>query len=234
MIPPNITELFDLTKTEHTELFRNIQYPWEILPKISEYISEHIHAHHNDPSFDRSQVKIHPTASVDVNVLIGAGTIIGPNVIIHGPSIIGKNCELRPGAYVRGNVILGDNTVIGNSTEVKNSVLFNNVHVPHFNYVGDSILGYKAHLGAGAIISNYKSNGSEITINDGTATIKTGLQKFGAILGDSVEVGSNSVLNPGTIIGKNSVIYPLALVRGIVPTNHILKVRQVQEVLEKR
>ncbi|MFA5995279.1 MAG: DapH/DapD/GlmU-related protein [Patescibacteria group bacterium] len=228
---PKITDLFNLEHIEHKDLFANRTQPWEVLKVLADYLQKYLVTQQTNAK--RVNVKIHPTASIDVNVVIGEGTVIGPNVMIHGPALIGKNCELRTGAYIRGHVIIGDNVIIGNSTEVKHAVLFNNVTIPHFNYVGDSVLGYKAHLGAGVIISNYKSNGSDISVNDGETTIATGLRKFGAILGDEVEVGSNAVLNPGTIIGKNSVIYPLALIRGVIPENCIVKVRQQQEVLLK-
>lgn len=148
---------------------------------------------------------------------------ICPSAHIFPPAIIGENTEIRPCAYVRGSALIGKSCVVGNSTEIKNSVLFDGVQVPHFNYVGDSVLGYKAHMGAGAITSNVKSDGSQICIKTGQSEIKTGLKKLGAIIGDGAEVGCNSVLNPGTVLGKNSRVYPLSCVRGAVPANCIYK-----------
>lgn len=206
---PTTKDLFDLIQTEHAILFDGVQQPWEVIPKIAVYIKQH-------------------------GKSIGEGTTIAPTASIADNVIIGKNCDIRPGAYIRENSIIGDNCVIGNSTEIKNSLIFNNVQLPHFNYVGDSILGYKAHLGGGAGLSNYKSDGSEIIIKTDDQSYPTGLRKFGGLIGDNVEIGAKALLNPGTIVGRNSLIYPLALVRGIVPANHIVKVRQQQEVLEKR
>jgi NDP-sugar pyrophosphorylase family protein len=160
---------------------------------------------------------------VQEKVWIGKGTAIDRTVLIKGPAIIGHECELRQGAYIRENVIIGDGCVIGNSSEVKNAILFNKVQIPHFNYAGDSILGYKAHMGAGVILSNFKSTGDLIKVKTENGYIETGLRKFGAILGDNAEIGCNSVLNPGTVIGRESIIYPLSSVRGFIPERHILK-----------
>lgn len=157
------------------------------------------------------------------DVWVGKGTFIEKSALIKGPAIIGYNCEIRHCAYIRGNVIIGNNVIVGNSTEVKNAILFNKVQVPHFNYVSDSVLGYKAHLGAGVITSNLKSDGTFVKVKYESNIIETGLRKFGAILGDFAEVGCNTVLNPGTILGKNSIVYPLCSVRGVIPENSILK-----------
>jgi len=148
---------------------------------------------------------------------------IAPSALIEGPAIICKDSEIRHCAYIRGNAIIGEGCVIGNSCEVKNAIIFNKSQVPHFNYVGDSILGYHAHMGAGSIVSNLKSDGKNITVKDGEEKMETGLRKFGAIVGDNVEIGCNSVLNPGTVVGKNSNVYPLARVRGLVPSDSIYK-----------
>ncbi len=206
-----IESLFDLNECFERSIFDGVNYPWEVFSRIKTYLLEFAQTLPKD--FER----------VDEFVWIGKGTTIEKTVCIKGPAIIGYNCELRQCAYIRENVIIGNEAVIGNSTELKNSLLFNKVQVPHFNYIGDSILGYKSHLGAGVICSNLKSNGQPVRIRYENECIETGLRKFGAIVGDLAEVGCNSVLHPGTIIGKNSIVYPLTPVRGYVPENHILK-----------
>jgi NDP-sugar pyrophosphorylase family protein len=204
--------LIDFNKTMASEIFQNTQYPWEALPKISEFIK---YLATKLPS-DFEQI--------DEMIWVGKGTKIERTAMIKGPAIIGYDCDIRHSAFVRENVITGNNVVIGNSTEVKNALLCDQVEIPHFNYIGDSILGFKAHLGAGAILSNFKSTKDEILVLDIDGTkIKTGLTKFGAILGDRTEIGCNSVLFPGCIIGRDSIIYPLSSVRGIIPEKRILK-----------
>jgi NDP-sugar pyrophosphorylase family protein len=210
-----ITDLFDLKHTEHGSLFDGATYGWEVLPRIAAYVEKAV-------------------ADTPDGVLVGEGTVIEDGAHIKGPAIIGRNCAIRSGAYIRENAIIGDDCIVGNSTEVKNALLFNGVNVPHFNYIGDSVLGYKAHLGAGVIISNVKVPMSEIHVQMDDERIATGLEKFGALVGDGAEVGSNSVLNPGTLIGREALVYPLALVRGMVESHTILKVRQQQESVEKR
>lgn len=221
----NIDDLLNLDETKHAVLFEDITYSWEVLPRIVLYANDH--------ATGDIQGGVHPTAIIDDNVSIGKGTVVGPHAVIMGPSIIGTNCEIRPGAYIRGNALIGDNCIVGNSTEVKNALLFNFASVPHFNYVGDSILGYKAHFGGGAVTSNYRSDGGEITIKFNDELVNTGLRKFGAIIGDRAELGTNTVLNPGTIIGADAMIYPGAIVRGYIPKNHIVKVRQEQDIVAK-
>lgn len=205
----------NLFKQEHSiasGIFDDINYAWEVLPRIKDFIREL--ASHLPGDFER----------IAENVWVGRGTEIDASVQIKGPAIIGHDCAIRHTAYIRENVILGNGVVVGNSTELKNALLFDRVEVPHFNYVGDSILGYKAHLGAGVILSNLKSAKDNIRITmESGETIDTGLKKFGALIGDFAEIGCNAVLNPGTIIGPESVIYPLTMVRGIVPEKHILK-----------
>jgi len=224
---PSLEELFDFTQTDHSEIFDGVQYPWQVLPLIEEYLlylsdSFVIHA-------DTSRA-----AHIGSKIAIGEGTVIEPGAVIHGPAFIGKNCTIRTGAYIRGNVIIGDNCIIGNSTEIKNSFLFNGVRAPHFNYIGDSILGYNVHLGSSVVVSNIKTPPSEITITTLEQTYKTGLQKFGAAIGDQSEIGAHSVLNPGTIIGKETIIYPLALIRGVVAEKSIVKVRQQQDIVVRK
>lgn len=209
----NITveSLFDLNECFEKSIFDGIKYPWEAFAKIKTFLL----------GFSKNLPK--DFERIDEFVWVGKGTTIEKTALIKGPAIIGYNCEIRQCAYIRENVIIGDGAVIGNSTEIKNSLLFNKVQVPHFNYVGDSILGYRSHLGAGVILSNLKSNGETVRIRDGAECIETGLRKFGALVGDFAEVGCNSVLNPGTVIGKNSIVYPLTPVRGYIPEKHILK-----------
>lgn len=216
-----ISELLDLTQTMAGELFEGKTYPWEVLPEISAFI-----------------VKLGNTLSEDEydktgdNVWIAKSASVAPTAFIGGPAIIGKDAEIRHCAYIRGNALVGEGCVVGNSVELKNVVLFNEVQVPHYNYVGDSVLGYKAHMGAGSITSNVKSDKTLVTVKGKETQIATGLKKFGAILGNHVEVGCNSVLNPGTVVGCEAQIYPVSCVRGVVPANHIYKNKN--EIIEKR
>jgi len=215
-----IKELFNLDETIAKDIYEGLIYPWEALPRIGEFIVEL-----------GKTLSLNDYEKAGEQIWIAKSANVAPSAYIHGPVIIGKEAQIRHCAFIRGNVIIGDGAVVGNSTELKNVILFNKVQVPHYNYVGDSILGYKAHMGAGAITSNVKSDKTLVTVNVGERKIKTGLKKFGAILGDHVEVGCNSVLNPGTIIGKNSNIYPLSMVRGFVKPNSIYK--KQGEVVEK-
>ncbi|MCA0386592.1 MAG: UDP-N-acetylglucosamine pyrophosphorylase [Firmicutes bacterium] len=206
-----VTDLLDLNEIDAKSIFDNVNHPWEVLSKINTFIFEYIKTLPND--FD----------NIGDDIWVGKGTTIEKSALIKGPAVIGYNCEIRHSAYIRGNVIIGNNVVVGNSTEVKNAILFNRVQIPHFNYVSDSVLGYKAHLGAGVITSNLKSDGTLVKVKFGYNTMETGLRKFGAIIGDFAEVGCNAVLNPGTILGKNSIVYPLCSVRGVIPENSIMK-----------
>lgn len=207
-----VNELFDLSHTIASPLLSSVTYPWEALAKIKDFIIELGKTLSEDEYYSPSE-----------GVWIAKDASVAPSAVINTPCIIGKGAEIRHCAFIRGSAIVGDGAVVGNSCELKNSILFDKVQVPHFNYVGDSILGYKSHMGAGSITSNVKSDKSNVTIAAGNEKILTGLRKMGAILGDEVEVGCNSVLNPGTVIGKNSNIYPLSNVRGYVPARHILK-----------
>lgn len=204
--------MFDLSHTKAKELLENTEYPWEALPKIGEFVKT------LGESLPSSKYR-----KIAEDVWVSKTAKIYPNTYIAGPTVIGHNTEVRPGAFIRGNVLVGENCVVGNSTELKNVILFDNVQVPHFNYVGDSIFGYKAHTGAGAITSNVKQDKSLVTVNVNGDKIPTGLKKFGAMLGDRVEVGCNAVMNPGTVAGRDSRIYPLSMVRGFVPANSIYK-----------
>lgn len=207
----NYNNILNLDSTIANELFEKCNYPWEVLPLIKNYILELI------PTLSDDYIEI------DENVYVHKTSKISNTACIAGPTIIGKNTEIRPSAYIRGSVIIGDNCVIGNSTEVKNSIIFNNVQCPHFNYVGDSVMGEYSHIGAGVILSNVKSDKTNVKVVSKEETIETGLRKFGSIIGDSVEVGCNSVLCPGTIIFPNSIIYPLTRVRGVVGEKIIMK-----------
>ena len=216
-----ISELYsDLDQTMAKELLESRTYPWEVLPLISEFI-----------------VKLGSTLSEEEyekrgeNVWIAKSAKVAPTAFINGPAIIGKDAEVRHCAFIRGNALVGEGAVVGNSTELKNVILFNKVQVPHYNYVGDSILGYKSHMGAGSITSNVKSDKKLVVVKGASGNIETGLKKFGAMLGDEVEVGCGSVLNPGTVIGSHSNIYPLSSVRGVVPAKRIYKNKN--EVVEK-
>ncbi|MBD5529150.1 MAG: UDP-N-acetylglucosamine pyrophosphorylase [Lachnospiraceae bacterium] len=210
-----ITDLFDLRETIAAELFAGATYPWEVLPQIHDFI---IRLGESLPE-DRYEVR-------GEHIWVAKSATAAPTACLCGPLIIDEEAEIRHCAYIRGNVIVGRGAVVGNSTELKNVVLFNKVQVPHYNYVGDSILGYKSHMGAGSITSNVKSDKTLVVINNGEQQIPTNLKKVGAMLGDFVEVGCNSVLNPGTVIGRRSQVYPTSCVRGVVPQEHIYKDRE--------
>ena len=216
-----IKNLYNLKETMAADLFEGAEYPWEVLPKIGAFIkelgstlSEEEYEKRGETVWVAKSAKVAPTA------------FLGENVII------GKNAEVRHCAFIRGNAIVGEGAVVGNSTELKNVVLFNKVQVPHYNYVGDSILGCKSHMGAGSITSNVKSDKKLVVVKGEEGQIETGLKKFGAMLGDEVEVGCGSVLNPGTVIGPHTNIYPLSSVRGVVPAGSIYK--KAGEVVEKQ
>lgn len=209
-----ISNLYNLDETIAKDLFEGVTYPWEVLPKISAFILQL-----------GSTLSGEEYEKIGEDVWIARSATVAPTAYIHGPAIIGKNAEVRHCAFIRGNAIVGEGAVVGNSTELKNVVLFNKVQVPHYNYVGDSILGYKAHMGAGSITSNVKSDKKLVVVKDGRERIETGLKKFGAMLGDEVEVGCGSVLNPGTVVGQHSSIYPLSSVREVVPADSIYKKR---------
>lgn len=207
-----INEMYDLSHTIAKGIFAGKEYPWEVLPLIGEFIKK------TGPALSREEYD-----KVGEDIWIAKSAKIYPNNYIAGPAIIGPNTEVRPGAFIRGNALVGANCVVGNSTELKNVILFDNVQVPHYNYVGDSVLGYKSHMGAGALTSNVKQDKTLIEVSYDNERIKTHLKKFGAMLADNVEVGCNSVLNPGTVIGRGSRVYPLSMVRGFVDANTIYK-----------
>lgn len=215
------TSLLSLERTIAKELFAKEDKPWNVLPKISQFILEL-----------GKQLDLEKFDKLADDIWVAKSAKISKTACLNGPLIVDEDAEIRHCAYIRGSVVAGKNTVVGNSTEVKNSILFDRVQVPHYNYVGDSILGYKAHMGAGSITSNVKSDKSLVKISYNGEKIDTGLRKFGAILGDCVEIGCNAVLNPGAIIGKNSSVYPLCSVRGVVPENSIYKSNTI--IVEKR
>ena len=207
-----ITDLYDLSETIAAELFEGVTYPWEVLPKIHDFILELGRKLPKDIYEEKGE-----------NIWIAKNASVAPTACLNGPLIVDEEAEIRHCAFVRGNAIVGKGAVVGNSTELKNVILFNKVQVPHYNYVGDSILGYKSHMGAGSITSNVKSDKTLVHVKGEGIDIATGLKKMGAMLGDNVEVGCNSVLNPGTVICRESNIYPTSCVRGIIPANHIFK-----------
>ncbi len=217
-----IANMYDLSETIAAELFEGKIYPWEVLAEIGDFIK-----------------KLGPTLDPEIfeqrgeDIWIAKSVTIAPTATLNGPLIIDEGTEVRPGAFIRGKAIIGKNCVIGNSTEIKNDVIFNVVQVPHYNYVGDSVLGFHSHMGAGSITSNVKSDKTLVVVKDGKESIETGLKKFGAMLGDYVEVGCNSVLNPGTVIGPHSNVYPVSCVRGVVPGHSIYKNKSGFEIIPK-
>ena len=205
-------ELFDLSHTLADEYLAKYEYPWQSLSGIKGLIIS------LGKSLDMSEYVLRGD-----NIFVHKTAVIAPSAYIASPCIIGRNTVIRHCAFIRGSALIGENCVVGNSTELKNVILFDNVQVPHYNYVGDSILGFKSHLGAGAITSNVKSDKTLVTVKNGSEKIETGLKKFGAIIGDGVEIGCGSVLNPGTVVGRNTNIYPLSCVRGVIPADSIYK-----------
>ena len=202
--------LFDCQTPYLTSLFAESEYPWDMLPKIKELARKLVNE------------GIEGYTLIAEGVLVGENVKIYPNATIEGPTVIGSGTEVRPGAFIRGGVITGENCVIGNSSELKNCILLNKVQIPHYNYIGDSILGNKAHTGAGTICSNLKSDGKNVVVH-GDIEYETGLRKFGGILADGADVGCNSVINPGTVIGKNTSVYALTSLRGVYPADCIVK-----------
>lgn len=219
-------DLFDLTQTQHASLFDGCEQAWDALKRLKEYLAANLR-----PGLRN---RCEGVAFIGAEVFIGEGTVVEDGAMIKGPAIIGRNCQIRHNAYVRENVIVGDDCVVGNSCELKSAILFNGCQVPHFNYVGDSILGCKAHLGAGAVLSNVKSLRGNVAVMQDGQKIDTGLRKFGALLGDGAEIGCNAVLNPGSIIGRNSVVYPLTNWRGVLAANRIAKKSGAEDVVERQ
>ncbi|MCS7265408.1 MAG: hypothetical protein NZ805_11305 [Armatimonadetes bacterium] len=217
---------FDLSEFDHRELFEGVKFVWEAIPRIGEYLRSII-----KPEI-RGEVM--EGAFVHGQVFIDEGTVVEPGATIFGPAYIGKNCVVRSGAYIRGEVLAGDGAVLGHASEFKNCVLMDGAQCPHFNYVGDSVIGFKSHLAAGVIVSNLKITRDEIVVKVGGVEYPTGLKKFGAIVGDEAEIGCNTVINPGTLIGKRVLAYPLSSLRGYYPPDKIVKVRQIFELSEQK
>jgi len=215
-----ISQMYQLEETIAKELFTGLTYPWEVLPKIKDFIIG------LGKTLDSDKYE-----KIGENIWVAKNAKVAETAFLNGPLIIDEEAEIRHCAFIRGNVIVGKGCVVGNSTELKNVVLFNSVQVPHYNYVGDSILGYKSHMGAGSITSNVKSDKTLVVVKDKNEEIKTGLKKFGAMIGDYVEIGCNSVLNPGSVIGPHTNVYPLSMVRGVIPASAIYK--NQNEVVQK-
>lgn len=216
-----VSELYNLDETIAAELLSGVEYPWEALPRIHDFIIELGNSLSEDVFEKRGE-----------HIWVAKSAKVAPTACLNGPLIVDEDAEIRHCAFIRGNAIVGKGAVVGNSTELKNVILFNKVQVPHYNYVGDSILGFRSHMGAGAITSNVKSDKTLVTVKGENISIETGLKKMGAMLGDNVEVGCNSVLNPGTVIGTNTNIYPTSMVRGVIPADSIYKCRT--EIAQKR
>jgi NDP-sugar pyrophosphorylase family protein len=219
-------DYLDLSQTKHGLIFEKTENVWEALREIGPYLQFSLRASVNAELIGRPLI--------GENVFVGKGTVIENGAVIKGPAWIGENCEIRNGCYIRENVIVGDDVVLGNSCEFKNCLIFNGAQIPHFNYVGDSILGYKAHLGAGVILSNVKLDHQEIHVKGSNGMIATGLKKFGAIVGDYAEIGCNSVMSPGSLIGRNSMVYPGCQWKGVLPAHSIAKVRQTVEIVSRK
>lgn len=219
--------MYDLTHTIASPLLEKYEYPWEVLPHIGDFIRK------TGPYLDKD---IYEDRGDDIYIAKTVGFVNEATNTIIGPCIIGPGTEVRPGAFIRGNAIIGADCVVGNSTEIKNDIIFDNVEVPHYNYVGDSVLGFHAHMGAGSITSNIKSDRTNVVIKDFSTgeEIETGLRKIGAMLGDYAEVGCNTVMNPGSVIGAHTNIYPLSMIRGVIPPDSIVKNRAAHENVSKK
>ena len=212
MAIPKIGDLLTLSHTLAAPLFEGKRFPWEILPELKDFIRK-LGATLSPEEYDEisPEVWVHKTATV------------APSALIAGPTVIGAGTEVRHCAFIRGSALVGEGCVVGNSTEIKNAVIFDGVQIPHYNYVGDSILGFRSHMGAGVVASNFRSDKGNVNVHDGDETIATGLRKLGAILGDGVDVGCNSVLCPGSVVGRDCIVYPLSRVRGYLPERSIYK-----------
>lgn len=224
MFAPN--DFFDLNHTEHQKLFEGGTYVWDALKQIANYLRFRM-----TPAIEGRMVG---KPFISDSVFIGKGTVVEQGAMVKGPAWIGEDCEIRNGCYIRENVIVGNGVVMGNSCEFKNCIILDEAEIPHFNYVGDSILGYKSHLGAGVILSNVRLDRAEIVVMGKEGAIATGMKKFGAIVGDHTEIGCNSVISPGSLLGRNCIIYPGTQFRGVVPDNRIVKFKQDLDVIQRR
>jgi NDP-sugar pyrophosphorylase family protein len=219
-------EFLDLEHTAHPKLFENQKYVWEALRQITSYLQFRLKPGVFGELIGKPFISNH--------VFVGRGTVVEQGAVLKGPAWIGENCQIRSGCYVRENVVVGNGVVMGNSCEFKNSIIFDEAQVPHFNYVGDSILGFKTHLGAGVILSNVKLDHREISVSVADGTIATGLTKFGAVVGDRTEIGCNAVINPGSLLGRDCIIYPGVNFRGVLPSGSVAKLRQEIQILTRR
>lgn len=217
--------MFDLSETEHAGLFEGCEFAWDALKRLKDYVEANVR-----PAL---QNRCEGVAWIGERVFIGEGTVVEDGAMIKGPAIIGRNCEIRHNAYIREFVVIGDHCTVGNACEIRHSILFNHALVPHLNYVGDSILGHKAHLGAGTKLSNYKLMAENISVEMNGQQVDTGMRKFGALVGDGAEIGCNAVLNPGSIVGRNSVIYANVNWRGVLPSGRIAKNKAEVVVVER-
>lgn len=223
---PRAEELFDLRQTEHASLFDLLGQAWEVLPHIGDYLRDTLRA---------AQLgQAHGQAVIEGDVFIGEGTVIEAGALIRGPVWIGRNCRIGHGATLRGNVIVGDGCIVGHAAELKNAVLFNSCEVPHFNYVGDSVLGHRVHLGAGVMLSNYRLIRGNVNVRIASGRLDSGLAKFGALIGDRTEIGCNAVLNPGAVIGRDCLLYPNVTFTGVLPARRLVKNKTELTVVEKR
>ena len=223
---PRTEELFDLGQTDHARLFDSLGQAWEALPRIGDYLHDNLRP--------QQLGQAHDQAVIEGDVFIGAGTVIEAGALVHGPAWIGRNCRIGHGATLRGNVIVGDDCVVGHAAELKNAVLFNGCDVPHFNYVGDSVLGHRVHLGAGVMLSNYRLIRGNVNVRLASGPVDSGLAKFGALIGDRTEIGCNTVLNPGAIIGRDCVLYPNVNFTGVLPARRLVKNKTELAAVEKR
>ncbi len=226
MSVPEAERFFDLSKTDYAQLYKGLQYPWEAITGIEGLISEQLNP--------EVLGEVSSMASVGSEVYIGSGTVVEPCANVKGPAIIGENCTIRSGAYIRENSLIGNDVTIGNSTEIKNSIIHNDAEIPHFSYVGDSVIGWRGHLGAGVKVSNLKVNRESIIVHLREDDVDTGMRKLGCLLGDRAEVGCNTVINPGTLIGKNTLASSNLSLRGYYPPNRFIKLRQEREIVERR
>jgi NDP-sugar pyrophosphorylase family protein len=226
--PPS--HFFDFKETDHPGIFEDVEAVWEALPRIKDYVASRVNT---IPGGERIQGRVHESSQIGPEVYVGPDSVVEASVVIKGPAWIGSGTTIRSGAYLRENIIVGDHCTLGNSSEFKNCLLFNRCEVPHFNYVGDSILGFKTHLGAGVICSNVRLDRAHVTLRIGMGQYDTGLRKFGAIIGDLTEIGCNTVLSPGSILGRNCIIYPLTSWSGILGDNQIVKNRSSIEVVDR-
>ena len=223
---PRAEELFDLGQTEHASLFDSLGQAWEVLPHIGDYLRDTLRA---------AQLgQAHGQAVIEGDVFVGEGTVIEAGALIRGPVWIGRNCHIGHGATLRGNVIVGDGCIVGHATELKNAVLFNGCEVPHFNYVGDSVLGHRVHLGAGVMLSNYRLIRGNVNVRTASGRLDSGLAKFGALIGDRTEIGCNAVLNPGAVIGRDCLLYPNVTFTGVLPARRLVKNKTELTMVEKR